>query len=327
MNQYLLGFKDDAQLFVIFHLSPWNQKIFLRATLVKQFLSVLEFGTTLVTTYLFQLMHLVALQQRHGIVCYLAPYVALGNQVAQMLGEHLPQQYRIKRLIGGYQEEESLNPDRYMEVVVATPERLDALLRISPNLIPYIRCVVCDEAHSIQNDVRGVRLEGILTRLRLLQKRDFQIRIILLSATLVEYDNLKNWMEVPDNAVITDNWKPTARRLTVWRENSQLTWYVGDDPIRQTGAKDESKLGELPLPWVERGFRSTSHLRDHTKIREIQQQKQRVNSNIAYLVDFLLQTYEGPVLCVCATRPDTRKVAVALADRFPNLDPLPRTIA
>ena len=278
-------------------------------------------------TLLGELCLLAALQQKPGIVCYLAPYVALGNQVSQMLQEHLPDQYRIKRLIGGYQEEESLNPDRCMEVVVAIPERLDALLRISPNLIPYIRCVVCDEAHGIQNDVRGVRLEGILTRLRLLQERGSRIRIVLLSAVFTEYDNLKNWMRIPDNGVITDTWKPTARRLIFWKENGKLTWHVGDDPIRQTGARNESKLGEFSLPWVESGFRSTSHLTEYTKIQEIQQQKQRVNKNIAYLVDFLLKTYEGPILCVCATKSDTRKVAAALADRFPEIEPLPKTIA
>lgn len=289
--------------------------------------ALISLPTSTGKTLLGELCLVTALQEKPGIVCYLAPYIALGNQVAQSLQEHLPKQYRIKRLIGGYREEESLAPDRYMEVVVATPERLDTLLRISPNLIPYIRCVVCDEAHGIQNDVRGIRLEGILTRLRLLQERDFKIRIVLLSAVLEGYKNLKNWMQISDDAIITDTWKPTARRLTFWKEDGKLTWYVGEDPIRSDGAKNESKLGELPLPWIERGFHSTSHLREHQKIREIQQQKQRINNNIAYLVDFLVQAYESPILCVCATKGDTRKVAVALASRFPEIDPLPQKIA
>ena len=290
--------------------------------------ALISLPTSTGKTLLGELCLVTALQQKPGIVCYLAPYVALGNQVAQTLQEHLPKQYRIKRLIGGYRQEESLNPDINREVVVATPERLDALLRISPNLISYIRCVVCDEAHGIQNDVRGIRLEGILTRLRLLQMQEnYDIRLILLSAVLTEYEALKNWMQISDDAVITDTWKPTARRLTIWKEDGKLTWYVGEDPIRLQSSHNESKLGEVHLPWIERGFHSTSHLKNYQKKQEIRKQKQRVNKNVAYLVDFLLQTYEPPVLCVCATKADTRKLAVALADRFPELDPLPEKIA
>jgi len=39
-----------------------------------------------------------------------------------------------------------------------------------------------------------------------------------------------------------------------------------------------------------------------------------------------LQRYGGSILCVCATKESTRKVAVALASRFPVIDPLPQSI-
>ena len=128
-------------------------------------------------TLLGELCLVTALQQQPGIVCYLAPYVAVGRQVAQALTDHVPQTIRIRRLFGGFRDAEDVEPsllagvDGRMEILVATPERLDALLRTAPTLLSTLRCVVCDEAHLVHNDVRGIRLEGLITRLRLLQGR------------------------------------------------------------------------------------------------------------------------------------------------------------
>jgi len=117
-------------------------------------------------TLLGELCLVTALQQQPGIVCYLAPYVAVGRQVAQALADHVPQTIRIRRLFGGFRDAEDVEPpllagaDGCMEILVATPERLDALLRTAPALLSTLRCVVCDEAHLVHNDVRGIRLEG-----------------------------------------------------------------------------------------------------------------------------------------------------------------------
>jgi replicative superfamily II helicase len=59
---------------------------------------------------------------------YLAPYVALGGQVAEWLEEHIGDTFRIQRLIGGFREEEPLALDHPMGIIVTTPERLDATL-------------------------------------------------------------------------------------------------------------------------------------------------------------------------------------------------------
>ena len=117
-------------------------------------------------TLLGELALMAALGRDPGLVCYIAPYVALGRQVAEKIAGHVPIEVRVHQLMGAYQEPEPLNPESNFEVVVATPERFDAMLRLRPDLVPYIRCVVFDEAHMIDNGERGVRLEGIITRLR-----------------------------------------------------------------------------------------------------------------------------------------------------------------
>jgi len=169
-------------------------------------------------------------------------------------------------MIGGFREADDLNSHEdgasghRMEIIVATPERLDALLRTAPSLITGLRCVVCDEAQLVRNDVRGIRLEGLITRMRLLQERGYPLRLVLLSAVLSRYDTLRQWIDAPEASVVTGSWRPTARRIALWRESGNLTWYIGNDPIRRAGTASNSTIGQLILPWPawpEHGFYPT----------------------------------------------------------------------
>jgi helicase len=282
--------------------------------------SIIAFPTSTGKTLLGEMCIVNALQQRPGLACYLAPYVALGRQVAESFKLHLPETMRVHPMVGGYQDPETLDPDTYAEVVVATPERFDALLRISPGFIQHLRCVICDEAHIVENYERGVRLEGILTRLRLLQAQGNQIRLVLLSAVLAQYEGIQTWLGVPDDLVLTDSWRPTARRLALWMQEGSLTWYLTGDPIRPPGATHLTVLGERILPWPDQDIYSTQIY------GAVRAQKPLVHSNVAYLAHLLVSEYRGPVLCVCATKDDTRREAAAIALRFPLLSPLPKTI-
>lgn len=131
----------------------------------KNLLVALPTGTG--KTLLGELALMSALGRQPGLVCYIAPYVALGRQVYEKINRHSPPEVRVHQLVGGYKEPEALDPEGHPEVVVATPERFDALLRVHPEFLPSVQCVVFDEAHMIGNGQRGIRLEGIVTRMRL----------------------------------------------------------------------------------------------------------------------------------------------------------------
>lgn len=282
--------------------------------------SIIAFPTSTGKTLLGEMCIADALRGKPGLACYLAPYVALGRQVAESLELHLPEPMRVHPMVGGYQDPESLDPENYSEVVVATPERFDAMLRISPGLIQHLRCVICDEAHNVENYERGVRLEGILTRLRLLQAQGNRVRLVLLSAVLAQYEAVQKWLGVPKELVLTDSWRPTARRLAFWTQDGRLTWFLTGDPIRPSGATHQAVLGERRLPWPDQDIYSTQ------LYGAVKAQKPLVQSNIAYLAHLLISEYGGPVLCVCATKEDTRTEALAIAERFPLLSPLPKTV-
>ena len=269
-------------------------------------------------TLLGELALLGALGQQPGLVCYIAPYVALGRQVAEKIDRHTPREIRVHGLMGGYQEPEPLHPETHPEVVVATPERFDAMIRIRPELLSWIRCIVFDEAHMIGNGQRGVRLEGLLTRLRLAAERGGQIpRIILLSAVLSNADALANWIGIAPENIIRGTWRPSAKRLLRWTEDGVLRLHAGDDPLRTDPFE---VLGETRLPWPNRRFYPVQHYGD------INRQEPLAVENIAFLADYEYNQYQQPVLCVCSTRPKTRHLASKIAQRFKPLEPVPPTI-
>ena len=284
--------------------------------------SLLALPTSAGKTLLGELRLISALGDRPGLVCYLAPYVALGRQVADTLRRHLPMRYRVHPLVGGHRGDVKLEPEINMEVVVATPERLDLLLRSRPDLVKSIRCVVCDEAQMIQNDTRGVKLEGLLARMRMRQNSGGTLQVVLISAVLPEYERLKRWMSIEDTAVITDTWRPTARRIGFWRQGGDLTWHLGPDPVRMAGASNDDVLGTTSLLWPK------TNLYGSDKFGAMAKQEPDIFENVAYLVDTVHRRYGGgPILCYCASRHSSRRLAAAIASRFEKLEPLPPTIA
>ena len=268
-------------------------------------------------TLLGELALLSSLGREPGLVCYIAPYVALGRQVAEKLSRHTPSDVRVHRLMGGYQEPEPVDPEVRLEVVVATPERFDAMLRLNPSLFRAIRCVVFDEAHMISSGQRGIRLEGILTRLRLAALNGPIPRFVLLSAVLSNAEELARWLGIAPKNIIRGTWRPSAKRLLRWTEDGKLRLHAGDDPLRNEPAE---VLGETQLPWPNARFYPSRNF------GQIRQQEPRALQNIAFLAEYEYKQYGQPVLCVCSTRPKTRHLAAEVAERFAVLEPVPPTI-
>ena len=195
------------------------------------------------------------------------------------------------------------------------------MLRMSPSLFDHLKCVVVDEAHMIQNDSRGVRLEGLLTRLRMKQDGGLNFKLVLLSAVLSAYGKLSHWLGISDSDVVAETWKPTARRIATWRQSGRVVWHVGDDPIRPGGMTSSSTIGEFDLPWPEADFYASTNFGANAK------QDEKVNVNVAYLCELLWERYQGPILCVCSTKAKSRRVAHAIARRFPDLEPIPGLVS
>jgi ATP-dependent Lhr-like helicase len=86
----------------------------------------------------------------------------------------------------------TLNPDRPADILLTTPESLDALMANQTKLLVGVRAVVLDELHTFDGTVRGDQLRVLLNRLREVRAHatnagdaaDAQLQLVALSATV-----------------------------------------------------------------------------------------------------------------------------------------------
>lgn len=235
-----------------------------------------------------------------GLCVYVAPYVAVGEQVKESLKKRLDGAVKVVSMFGGFQSER-LNDFAESEVLVATPERFDGWLRSGED-VGRLRTVVFDEIHILENGVRGARVEGLVSRLRLLQRTNPKLRLVGLSAVLTNPERVCAWLGVELGDLHRIGWRPTARRLAMCTAKGDMYWIHGNDSLRPSEKATEliSKPIKLNLPG---------------EIKYGQFAKVNENSsalNVSFLAQDLTSRLGTPGLVVCPRKVDTRLLARAL---------------
>ena len=88
------------------------------------------------------------------------------------------------------------------DIVIATSEKADSLLRNNARWLSEITLLVVDEVHLIDDESRGATLEMVVTKLR---SENPRISIIALSATIGNPEALAAWL---DARVVVSDWRP-----------------------------------------------------------------------------------------------------------------------
>lgn len=164
------------------------------------------------------------------LAVYVVPTRALAAQVERHLAASLELVgLRVSSLFGGAEhvryENQLLD---HTDVLVVTTEKLDLLLRNTPELAGRLRLVLVDEGHSIDQSARGLRLEMVLTRIR---RTTPQARIVLLSAVLPNGEDIARWLEPTADGTnhAKIDWSPSQLRTGVF------SWQ-GQEKDGQTGS-------------------------------------------------------------------------------------------
>lgn len=242
-----------------------------------------------------------------GLSIYIAPYVAIGEQVRASLTAKLGGQIPLVAMFGGFKFE-SLRGTSGRALMVMTPERFDAWLRGGGEHLEDLRLVVFDEVHIVENGSRGARVEGLISRLRLLQQRLPQLRILGLSAVLAEPEQVCQWMGVTQENVHRMSWRPTARRIAVCRADGNMHWVHGNDALRPSGWRPNAPISasvRVGLPEAVVPHRNPVTYEG------------KASRNVAAVALDLLQRLGSPGLVVCRRRTDTRLLARSLASQLP----------
>lgn len=265
-------------------------------------------------TLLGELSIFSSLSGDRPIGIFVVPYVALATQTYKALMAHVPANIRVIALSGGLAQKTIFEDSEDATIVVATPERFDQFLRSSGSLIrDRLRCVVIDEAHNVANSGRGVRIEGMISRLRLLQASGHSFRIVCLSAVIGNLDQVASWLG-PATVIHRSRWRPTAKRMFVWSTDGQLKWHLGDDQLTRDGQLPHTIIASRRLPWPEPGV---SPNESYPALQRLQPKAYR---NVAYLLEYLIGDGKSPVLCICSSKAATRSIALALADRLEEVE-------
>lgn len=145
------------------------------------------------------------LKYRKCKIVYLVPLKALANEKLKEFKEffRIPiGNKKIRILIATGDYDTSGEELKYADIIIATNERMDSILRHGPSWIENIKLVIADEGHLIGVSGRGPTLEALLTRLKV----EFRgIRMIILSATIQNKGDFKRWLNA---VIVSSDWRP-----------------------------------------------------------------------------------------------------------------------
>ena len=183
---------------------------------------------------------------------FVAPYRALAFELEKSLGEILNDLgYRVSSVVGSYESDEFegflLNA---ADLLIVTPEKLDLLLRLYPDLADQIKLVVLDEMHMIDDAGRGVKFEILLSRLK---ARFPNCRFLVMSAVIPDSSvrNFAAWLADSPTRTMSSDWRPTIQRIArfEWRGNQGVIRFEHDKEIPRLNSFVPGVIQRQPYPY------------------------------------------------------------------------------
>lgn len=165
---------------------------------------------------------------------YVAPYRLLARQVERSFSIGLqPLGHTVRDLGSGF--DPSVDADSLPDVAICTPERLDALLRVSvteshsgvqaAELFRTCSVLVFDELQLLGRPGRGPRFDLILTRIRAMYPG---LKILGLCAASQGADDVATWLGASE--AIAGARRPTGTLEIVWETGGTLRQRVSPRP-------------------------------------------------------------------------------------------------
>ncbi|MFB6138896.1 MAG: ATP-dependent DNA helicase [Halosimplex sp.] len=152
-------------------------------------------GKTLVAT-----LAMLASVERGGKALYIVPLRALASEKREEFEQFEEYGLEVGVSTGNYESEGGWLATK--DVVVATSEKVDSLVRNDAPWLDELTCVVSDEVHLVDDPNRGPTLEVTLAKLRQLNPA---LQTVALSATIGNAEALAEWL---DAALVDSDWRP-----------------------------------------------------------------------------------------------------------------------
>lgn len=143
---------------------------------------------------------------------YIVPLRALATEKFDELKEFESLGIKVGKTVGDFDAPE---PElQKLDIIVATSERADSLLRHRSDWMYEIDVVVADEVHLINDSTRGPTMEITLVKLKELNPN---VQFIALSATIRNSIELADWLEAKH---VKSDWRPVDLKEGIFLENT-----------------------------------------------------------------------------------------------------------
>jgi len=145
--------------------------------------------------------------ERGGKALYIVPLRALASEKKTEFERWEDHGISVGVSTGNYDSSEEWLASR--DIIVATSEKVDSLVRNNAGWIDQLSCVVADEVHLVDDRNRGPTLEVTLAKLRQINPG---LQVVALSATVGNADEVADWL---DAALVHSEWRPIDLRMGV----------------------------------------------------------------------------------------------------------------
>ncbi len=176
---------------------------------------VLAIPTASGKTLVSEVVMVSRLLREGGKAIYLVPLKALAEEKYREFKIWEALGLRVAATTGDYD-----SSDEWLgnyDIIVATAEKFDSLLRHGANWVKDVGLVIADEVHLIGSYDRGATLEMILSHML------DQAQILSLSATIGNAEELAEWLNAE---LVVSDWRPVQLRKGVF-SHGLLTWEDG----------------------------------------------------------------------------------------------------
>jgi len=155
-------------------------------------------GKTLIAT--LAMLASIGRDEDGGTALYIVPLRALASEKREEFEQFEQHGLDVGVSTGNYESDGGWLAGK--DIVVATSEKVDSLVRNDASWLDDLSCVVADEVHLVDDAERGPTLEVTLAKLRSLNPA---LQTVALSATIGNADELAAWLGAD---LVDSTWRP-----------------------------------------------------------------------------------------------------------------------
>ena len=283
---------------------------------------VVQMPTSAGKTFIAELTILKYLIQYPNKKCiYVAPFRALTNEKEIELSKYFSKLgFSVSSLSGSYEIDEFQDVIlTETDLLIATPEKIDLLLRLNPDFFDNISFIVVDEGHIVGDiSTRATLLEFLIVRLRI---KVPEIKTLFISAVMPPQNanEYSIWLSGKENNVLrslkfsdsdlNEEWEPTRKLISYFEWTGNRGDIIFENVITED-EKTHKKQGAILY----------SFLKDKEFANQfpIKKNKPQTAATLAYKL-----SEEGNTLVFCGQVPRIKSAANAFLSLLSILEEIP----